>query len=210
MKQPWQQQQEQLRRMQQQQEENMRRQQEELQKRQEMGDWYQQHEKKKPEIISRESVAGKFAQVKAEATKLRQDMIDGRLTKDQFKTKLRDLMFMDKNGAWWMLGAETLEWYSSRGTDWVRADPPGYTEFKTGLPDSKQGLTVNARHQQRIPAIVVLLVCLAATAVAGFGIGFITEGLSNSGSLSTAMAILVWLVGLVLSIIISRRIWRRK
>ena len=189
----------------------MRRQQEEIRERQQMGNWYQQQqEKEKLEMISRESITGKFAQIKAEATKLREDMIAGRLTKDQFKAKLRDLMFMDKNGTWWMLGAETLEWYSSRGTDWVRADPPGYTEFKTGLPDSKQGLTVNARHQQRIPAIVVLLVCLAATAVAGFGIGFITEGLSNSGSLSTAMAILVGWVGLVLSIIISRRIWRRR
>ena len=211
MKQPWQQQQEQLRQMQQQQQENMRRQQEEIRERQQMGNWYQQQqEKEKLEMISRESITGKFAQIKAEATKLREDMIAGRLTKDQFKAKLRDLMFTDKDGTWWMLGAETLEWYSSRGTDWVRADPPGYTEFKTGLPDSKQGLTVSPRHPPRILTIFVLLVCLAATVVAGFGIGFITEGLSNSGSLSTAMAILVWLVGLVLSIIISRRIWRRR
>ncbi len=197
--------------MQQQQEENMRRQQEELQKRQEMGDWYQQQqEKEKLKMPSREPITGKFAQIEAEATKLRQDVIDGRLTKDQFKAKLRDLMFADKNGTWWMLGAETLEWYSSRGTDWIRADPPGYTEFKTGLPDSKQDLTATPPHPARILAIIIFLVCLAATVVAGFGIGFLTEGLSNSGSLSTAMAILVWLVGLVLTIIISRRIWRRR
>lgn len=189
----------------------MRRQQEEIRKRQEMGHWYQQQqEKEKLETPSGESITGKFAQIEAEATRLRQDVIDGRLTKEQFKAKLRELMFMDKNGTWWLLGAETLEWYSSRGTDWVRADPPGYTELKTGLPDSKQGLTVSPRHPPRILAIVVLLVCLTATVWAGFGIGFITEGLSNSGSLSMAMAILVWLVGLVLSIIISRRIWRRR
>src|SRR5512136_3027163 len=140
MKQPWQQQQEQLRQMQQQQQENMPRQQEEIRKRQEMGHWYQkQQEKEKLETPSGESITDKSVQVKAEATRLREDMIAGRLTKDQFKAKLRDLMFMDKDGTWWMLGAETLEWYSSRGTDWVRADPPGYTEFKAGLFDSKQG-----------------------------------------------------------------------
>ena len=189
----------------------MRRQQEEIRKRQEMGHWYQQQqEKEKLETLSGESITGKFAQIKAEATKLRQDMIAGRLTKDQFKAKLRDLMFMDKNGTWWLLGAETLEWYSSRGTDWVRADPPAYTEFKTGLTDSKQDLTATPRHPQRILAIIVLLVGLAATLFAGFGVGYITSKLSNSVPLTGAMAVLVWVAGLVLSIIISRKIWRRR
>jgi len=211
MKPQWQQQQEQLRRMQQQQQENMQRQQEEIRKRQEMGQWYQQQqEKNKPEMTSGGAVAGEFAQVKAEATRLRDDMIAGRLTKDQFKTKLRELMFMDKKGTWWMLGAETLEWYSSHGTDWVRADPPAYTEFKTGLTDSKQDLTATPRHPQRILAIIVLLVCLGVTVGAGFGVGFIAYSLSNNNSLTLALTVLVWLVGVVLSIIITRKMWRRR
>ena len=189
----------------------MRRQQEEIRKRQEMGHWYQQQRgKNKLDVTSRESLADRFAQVKTEATRLRDEMTAGRLTKDQFKAKLRDLMFTDKNGTWWMLGAETLEWYSSHGTDWVRADPPDYTQLKTELPDSKQGLTVSPRHPPRILAIIVLLVCLAATVFAGFGIGFLTESLSNSSSWSMAMVILVWLVGLVLSVIATRRMWKRR
>ncbi len=189
----------------------MRRQQAEIQKRQEMGHWYQQQQgKKQPETISRESIAGKFAQVKAQATRLREDMIAGRLTKDQFKAKLRDLMFRDESGTWWTLGAETLEGYSSRGTDWVRADPPGYTEFKAGLADSKQAPTVSPRHPRRMLAIIILLVCLAATVGAGFGVGFITYSLSNSNSLTLAVTVLVWVIGLVLTIIISRKMWRRR
>lgn len=212
MNQQWQQQQqqqqEQLRRMQQQQQENARHQQEEIRKRQEMGHWYQQQQEK--EKLSSDSITGKFAQIKAEATKLSQDVKAGRLTGDQFKAKLRDLMFRDNNGTWWMLGAETLEWYSSHGKDWVRADPPVSPELKTEPPDSKQRVTVSPRHPPRILAVIVLLVCLGVTVGAGFGVGFIAYGLSNNNSLTLALTVLVWLVGVVLSIIVTRRMWRRR
>ena len=207
----WQQQQEQLRRMQQQQQENMRRQQEEIRKRQEMGQWYQkQQEKGKPQMTAGGPAAGKFAQVKAEATRLKEEVVAGRLTNDQFKAKLRELMFTDKDGVWWMLGAETLEWYSSRGTDWARADPPADTELKVGLPDSKQSLAGGARHAPRIVAIIVLLASLAATVFAGLAAGFLTERLSGNGVLSTVVAVLVWSAGVALSIIITRKMWRRR
>ena len=66
-----------------------------------------------------------FAEVEREVAKLRQELAAGRLTEEQFKARLRELMVLDEHGAWWMVGYETGEWYRHDGTDWVRADPPG-------------------------------------------------------------------------------------
>jgi hypothetical protein len=66
-----------------------------------------------------------FAQVEARVAKLRQDLAAGRLTEEQFKAQLREMMVEDGDGNWWMVGYETGEWYHHDGTDWVRADPPG-------------------------------------------------------------------------------------
>jgi len=66
-----------------------------------------------------------FAEVEREVARLRQGMAAGRLTEEQFKARLRELMVLDEHGGWWMVGYETGEWYRHDGTDWVRADPPG-------------------------------------------------------------------------------------
>jgi hypothetical protein len=62
---------------------------------------------------------------KEKSPNLRQDLAAGRLTEEQFKARLRELMVEDEEGNWWMVGYETGEWYRHDGTDWVRADPPG-------------------------------------------------------------------------------------
>jgi hypothetical protein len=64
-----------------------------------------------------------FPEVEREVAKLRQDLAAGRLTEEQFKARLRELMVQDEHGNWWMVGYETGEWYRHDGTDWVRADP---------------------------------------------------------------------------------------
>ena len=66
-----------------------------------------------------------FAEVERVVAKLRQDLAAGRLTEEQFKTRLREMMVQDEEGNWWMVGYETGEWYRHDGTDWVRAEPPG-------------------------------------------------------------------------------------
>ena len=45
-----------------------------------------------------------FAQVEKEVTTLRQDLAAGRLTEEQFKAQLREMMVEDANGNWWMVG----------------------------------------------------------------------------------------------------------
>ncbi|MDY6876997.1 MAG: SHOCT domain-containing protein [Chloroflexota bacterium] len=68
-----------------------------------------------------------FAEVEREVAKLRQRLAAGRLTEEQFKARLRELMVLDEHGDWWMVGYETGEWYCHDGTDWMRADPSGGT-----------------------------------------------------------------------------------
>jgi hypothetical protein len=65
-----------------------------------------------------------FAEVERVVAKLRQDLATGRLTEDQFKTRLREMMVQDKRGDWWMVGYETGQWYRHDGTDWVPDQPP--------------------------------------------------------------------------------------
>jgi hypothetical protein len=71
-----------------------------------------------------------FAEVEREVAKLRQELAAGRLTEEQFKARLRELMVLDEHGGWWMVGYETGEWYRHDGTDWVRADPSGRTDLR--------------------------------------------------------------------------------
>lgn len=123
MKPPWQQQQQQMRRQQQQ----MQRQQEQMRRRQMEGAYWQQQQKDKArkaqaDVQGRED---QFAQVEGEVARLRQALVAGRLTEEQVKAQLHELMVQDEHGNWWMVGYETGEWYRHEGTDWVRADPPG-------------------------------------------------------------------------------------
>jgi hypothetical protein len=66
-----------------------------------------------------------FPEVEREVAKLRQDLAASRLTEEQFKAHLREMMVEDEEGNWWMVGYETGEWYRHDGTDWVPNQPPG-------------------------------------------------------------------------------------
>jgi hypothetical protein len=68
-----------------------------------------------------------FAEVEEKAAKLRQDLAADRLTEEECKAQMRELMVEDEEGNWWMVGYETGEWYCHDGNDWVQADPPDHT-----------------------------------------------------------------------------------
>ena len=62
-------------------------------------------------------VAGRYAQHK-------QQVSAGQLTPDQLDQLLMSLVF-EYQGRYWMIGANTGQWYASEGGDWVPATPPG-------------------------------------------------------------------------------------
>lgn len=75
-----------------------------------------------------------FSQVEAEYAELKEQYEAGRITEEQFKSQLQDLMLQDETGDWWVIGYETGQWYRHDGTDWVRADPSRNIEVSTPPP----------------------------------------------------------------------------
>lgn len=47
----------------------------------------------------------------------------GQLSDEAFERALWDSMF-ESDGRWWMLGANTGQWYASDGDDWIERQPP--------------------------------------------------------------------------------------
>ncbi len=172
-----------------------------------------------------------FARVEKEIADLRQELTAGRLTEEQFKARLREMMVEDGDGNWWMVGYETGEWYRHDGTDWLRADPPG-----RAVPDpTPQPVAPSARvshspafqsgekaslplKPQRGKGITVFLLGLVISIALGYGLAvLIFEGLRDLGTeydLANVLAFTSWgivgLVGLILSVRAARKAWRGK
>jgi membrane peptidoglycan carboxypeptidase len=54
---------------------------------------------------------------------LRRMMQAGQISQDDFINQLRDLMILDDDQVWWMMGVETDTWYKSENNEWVPAVP---------------------------------------------------------------------------------------
>jgi pSer/pThr/pTyr-binding forkhead associated (FHA) protein len=48
----------------------------------------------------------------------------GKLGEEAYRLALKEILIQDNAGSYWMLGAETGEWYRHEGGGWVRRDPP--------------------------------------------------------------------------------------
>jgi formylglycine-generating enzyme required for sulfatase activity len=65
-----------------------------------------------------------YSQAAAEFRKLKAQYDAGVLSEADFKARLQDLMVQDEQGRWWMIGAETGQWYVHNGGKWERGEPP--------------------------------------------------------------------------------------
>ncbi len=63
---------------------------------------------------------------------LRQRYQAGYLTREELQKELRNLMILDDEGHWWMLGLESNRWYYYDGRDWVPGTPPGHDQAVRG------------------------------------------------------------------------------
>jgi hypothetical protein len=214
-----------------QQQEQMRRQQEQLHRQQQMAAWAQQQKQKEQQQaaageqgqkqqmtkgVQSASPAGpqigdRFARVEAEVARLRGELNAGRLNEEQFEDQLKDLMVQDAQGVWWMMGAETGQWHRNSGDGWVRADPPRSTAFAPAPPDSGAGDLIAKPSPRRFWGCATLLLGIAITAATGFGAGNIAYETLNIRDEATTWlcAGVVWLGGLIVSIVLARKVWRR-
>lgn len=76
----------------------------------------------------------RFSAVAHQASVLRQSASQGLLTDAECKAQMCELMIAGTDGKWWMVGYKTGAWYAHDGSDWVRAEPPG---FKSGAASSR-------------------------------------------------------------------------
>jgi len=87
-----------------------------------------------------------FTEVEREVAKLRQDLTAGRLTEDECKARMRELMVEDTEGNWWMVGYETGQWYYHDGQKWLQSEPPPVVERRREQVEalSQEGATALA------------------------------------------------------------------
>lgn len=205
-----------------QQQEQMRRQQEEQQRRrqQQMAWQRQQEQEAQAEQVRAATRAGDpFARVEREAARLRREVGAGRMTEEQCKARLKELMVQDERGAWWMVGAETGKWYRHQGGDWVRADPPGRPADPAELT-SRPAWTA-ARPTRARPAesraaswglVVPWALANALGQAVGLSLGVVIEGFKvlgpNPASSLAGGAVLGAAVGVAQRLVLRRRMRR--
>lgn len=195
------------------------RQQEQMRRRQMEGAYWQQQQKakaQKAQAAAWSSAEDMFVQTETEVARLRQELLAGRISEKKFKEYLRELMVQDPEGTWWMMGVKSGEWYRHDGTDWIPAQPPTLARGATSPQAKPKASTPTKAKPRRLLGVVILLVGLGITFAAGMGAGSasyevlqeIDYTIADPGSLILAGA--VWLTGLILTLIVTRKVWRRR
>lgn len=64
-----------------------------------------------------------FERAEDEFFKLRGQLATGRITREQFESRLHDLMVQDEQGRYWKLGVDSAKWFVNDGNEWVEANP---------------------------------------------------------------------------------------
>jgi len=201
-------QQEQMRKQQQdtqrKQQEQMRKMQEDARRRQQMGAWA---EKQKQEQAAVTPAADRFAEVERQEAALRQERAAGRLTEEQLKARLSELMIQDEAGAWWMVGAQSGEWYRSQGDTWVRAAPAAAAKLTSG---AAPGVPVAPVKRHRLAALVALPVGMAFSLAAAYMVaGFVGTIVGPAGQwgLAWVLFVVVLILGLVFTVRQVGKLW---
>ncbi|MBC7870830.1 MAG: transglycosylase domain-containing protein, partial [Chitinophagaceae bacterium] len=71
-----------------------------------------------------QELARRYHDTQEKVQSLRRMMQAGQISPDDFQAQLRDLMILDDDQQWWMMGVETDTWYKSDGSDWAQSTPP--------------------------------------------------------------------------------------
>lgn len=71
-----------------------------------------------------------FKDVEEEFGQLKKEFRLGRLTRREFIQRLKELRLKDSDGRFWMIGAQSGNWYYYDGKDWIASEPPSLKEGK--------------------------------------------------------------------------------
>lgn len=76
------------------------------------------------EEMRQDELARQFAAREQEVRELRQALQRGEITQEQFASQLQQMMILDDDQVWWVMGADTDHWYKYVNNQWVLAEPP--------------------------------------------------------------------------------------
>ena len=113
----------------------------------------------------------------------------GRLTREAYLAELQKLILQDAAGSFWMLGAETGDWYWHDGRRWVRRDPPAIDPpAAPPAPQAAKGPVVQAR-SSGLPLLWLAAAFLIVVLTGGFVLGSLAVAsliASASGPVATS------------------------
>jgi len=75
-------------------------------------------------------MADQFREVEAAFDRLKGDFKAGKISQQEFIAALKQLRIKDDVGRFWMIGAQSGQWYYFDGTGWIQAKPPSASEGK--------------------------------------------------------------------------------
>ena len=110
-----------------------------------------------PEKRALQTTAGgitpeRFREVERRVARLRDQYSAGQITRQELKARLRELMLLDDQGRWWMLGVESNKWYVNQGGEWVEAEPPRPAFVPPAPPAEPETATANFPPPEPAPA----------------------------------------------------------
>ncbi len=73
---------------------------------------------------AQQELARKFQETQEQIRSLRRLYQAGQLSRPDLENQLRQLMILDDNQTWWMMGVETDTWYRFENNEWIPATPP--------------------------------------------------------------------------------------
>lgn len=85
-----------------------------------------------------EELARRYRETEDEVRSLRRSLQTGALDQATFEEQLRSLMILDDDQIWWMMGAETDNWYKYENGEWTLAIPPALQAVPSAQSQSPQ------------------------------------------------------------------------
>lgn len=114
----------------------------------------------------------KFRKAEEEYFILRGKFDTGRIGKNLFELALKDMAVQDTQGRWWMIGADSGNWYVHDGKSWVAADPSREEVRETPttpVPPSTPGSPSGSGGGSNLPLVAaigcVAIVCVGLAAL---------------------------------------------
>ena len=65
----------------------------------------------------------KFKEIEEKYKELKEQLDRDEITSDEMKMTLKELMVLDENGSYWMIGGKTGKWYLYDGAEWKEDNP---------------------------------------------------------------------------------------